>query len=180
MHTVRMRYRRELVFVALCSMAASTSAQDIASGAACPLAVLASPVRFSRLHQIPTVPAPDDITHKMVTPGGMILDTPRMVAATDVLTLLAKEPNAVCFKLRTFARDRDTCELRGLARKETGTTYVFSDDTAVVRLTFIAEDQVRVEPVGTGYRSRCEPSGKIEAAIYTLSKESDSPPEAKN
>ena len=179
MHTVRMRYRRELVFVAFCSMAASTSAQDIASGAACPLAVLESPVQYSRLHQIPTAAAPDDITHKMVTPGGMILDTPKMVAATDVLTLLAQEPNAVCFKLRTFARDRHTCELGGLAHKETGTTYVFSDDTAVVRLTFIAEDQVRVEPIGTGYRSRCEPSGKIESAIYTLSKESDPPPEAK-
>jgi hypothetical protein len=174
-----MRYCRELAFVALCSMAAGASAQDIAPGAACPLAVLASPVQYSRLHQIPTTAAPDDITHKMVTPGGMILDAPKMVAATDVLTLLAKEPNAVCFKLRTFARDRHTCELGGLARKESGTTYLFSDDTAVVRLTFITEDQVGVEPFGTGYRSRCEPSGKIEAAIYTLTKESDSAPEAK-
>jgi hypothetical protein len=174
-----MRYSQEVAFVALCSMAASASAQDIASGAACPLAVLASPVQFSRLHQIPTAAAPDDITQKMVTPGGMILDTPKMVAATDVLTLLAKEPNAVCFKLRTFARDRQTCELGGIARKEARSTYLFSDDAAVIRLTFTAEDQIRVEPVGTGYRSRCEPSGKIETAIYTLSKDSDSAPEAK-
>src|SRR5688572_22970427 len=174
-----MRYHRELGFVALCSMAASASAQDIASGAACPLAVLESPVQYSRLHQIPTAAAPDDITHKMVTPGGMILDAPKMVAATDVLTVLAQEPNAVCFSLRTFARDRHTCELEGLARKEAGTTYLFSDDSAVVRLTFIAEDQVRVEPVGTGYRRRCEQSGKIEAAIYTVSKDLDSPSEAK-
>jgi hypothetical protein len=143
-----MRYGRELAFVALCSMAASAIAQDNASDAACPLAGLASPVRYGRLHQIPTAAAPDDITHKMVTPGGMILDTPKMVAATDVLTLLAQEPNAVCFTLRTFARDRHTCEVGGLARKEEGTTYLFSDDTAVVRLTFIAEDQVRVEPSG--------------------------------
>jgi hypothetical protein len=174
-----MRYRRELVFVALCSMAASASAQDLASGAACPLAVLASPVQYSRLHQIPTTAAPDDITHKMVTPGGMILDAPKMVAATDVLTLLAKEQHALCFRLRTFARDRHTCELGGLARKEEGTTYLFSDDTAVLRLTFIAEDQVRLEPVGAGYRNRCEPSGKIEAAIYTLSRDSDSLTEIK-
>jgi hypothetical protein len=173
-----MRYGRELGFVALCSMAASASAEDIAAGATCPLAVLASPVRYSRLHQIPTAAAPDDITHKMVTPGGMILDTPRMVAATDVLTLLAQEPNAVCFRLRTSARDRHTCELGGVARKEAGTTYLYSDDTAVVRLTFIAQDQLRVEPVGSGYRSRCGPSGKIEAAIYTLSKDSNSPPKA--
>jgi hypothetical protein len=179
LHTVRMRYFRELAFVALCSMAASASAQDIAPGAACPLTMLESPVQYSRPHQIPTAAAPDDITHKMVTPGGMILDAPKMVAATDVLTLLAQEPKAVCFKLRTFARDRHTCELGGLARKEEGTTYLFSDDTAVLRLTLIAEDQVRVEPVGTGYRNRCEPSGKIEAAIYTLSKQSDPPPEAK-
>ena len=176
---MRMRYGGELGFVAICSMAASASAQDIAPGAACPLAVLASPVQFTRLHQIPTAAAPDDITHKMVTPGGMILDAPKMVAATDVLAILAQEPNAVCFKLRTFARDRHTCELEGLARKEAGTTYLFSDDSAVVRLTFIAEDQVRVEAVGTGYRRRCEPSGKIEAAIYTVSKDLDSPSEAK-
>src|SRR5687768_9935646 len=168
-----MRYSHELAFVALCSMAASASAQDIASGAACPLAVLASPVQFSRLHQIPTAASPDDITHKMVTPGGMILDAPKMVAATDVLTLLANEPNAVCFSLRTFARDRHTCEVGGVARKEEGTKYLLSDDTAAVRLTFIAEDRVRVEPVGSGYRSRCEPSGKIETAIYTLSKDPD-------
>ena len=107
----------------------------------------------------------------MVTPGGMVLDAPKMVAATDVLTLVARTPNALCFSLRTFARDRHTCELRGLARKESGRAYLFSDNGAVVRFTFIAENQVRVEPVGNGYRSRCEPAGKIERAIYTLSEE---------
>jgi len=175
-----MRHAREFAFIALYSTLASARAQDLAPEASCPLALKTPAVRYSRLHQIPTTARPDDISHKVVTPGGMVLDTPKMVAATDVLTLLAHEPSALCFSLQTFARDRHTCQLRGLARKESGTTYLFSDNTAVVRLTFITEDQVGVEPVGTGYRSRCEPSGKIEAAIYTLTKESDSPPEAKN
>jgi hypothetical protein len=163
-----MKYIRKLALIALCSTLASANAQDLAPHASCPLEILAAPIRFTRLHQIPTVAPRDDISHKMVTPGGMVLDTPKMVAATDVLTLVAREPNALCFSLRTFARDRHTCELRGLARKESGSTYLFSDNTAIVRLTFIAEDQVRVEPVGTGYRTRCEPSGKIEPAIYRL------------
>jgi hypothetical protein len=172
-----MRYARALPLMALCSTFASAQAQGLAPEVSCPIAMNTPIVRFSRLHQIPTAARPDDITHKVVTPGGMILDTPKMVAATDVLTLVAREANALCFELRTFARDRHTCELEGLARKEEGTTYLFSDDGAVVRLTFMTEDQVRVEPVGTGYRTRCEPSGKIETATYTLSDDSDSPPD---
>jgi hypothetical protein len=168
-----MRNVRELWLIALCSTLATAHAQDLAPDPSCPLATKTPIVRYSRLHQIPTVARPDDITHKVVTPGGMVLDTPKMVAATDVLTVLAREPNALCFSLHTFARDRHTCELKGLARKETDTTYLFNVDTAVVRFTFITEDQVRVEPDGTGYRSRCEPSGKIEPAIYTLTEDSE-------
>jgi hypothetical protein len=168
-----MRYARKFALIALSSTLVSANAQDLAPGASCPVAIMAAPIRFGRLHQIPTTAPRDDISHKMVTPGGLVFDTPKMVAATDVLSIVARTPNALCFSLRTFARDRHTCELSGVADKQSGMEYLFSDDTAVVRLTFIAEDQVRVEPVGAGYRTRCQASGKIEPAIYTLSEGSN-------
>jgi hypothetical protein len=99
----------------------------------------------------------------------MVLSTPNMVAATDVLTIAARDTSVMCFHLRTFARERQTCEIEGVARKESESAYLFREDQISVRFTFIAEDRVTVEPVGIGYRDRCEPYGKIERAIYTSS-----------
>ena len=98
----------------------------------------------------------------------MVLQTPKMVAATDVLTVVARDPDAMCFRLLTFARERHRCELTGVARRHSESEYLFRNASVVVRFTFIDEQQVNVEPVGTGYRSQCEPSGKIERATYTL------------
>ncbi len=167
-----MNYAREFAFVALCVVLAGASAQDSSVDSSCPIATLQAPVRYSRLHQIPTVAPRDDISHKIVTPGGMVLDAPKMVAATDVLTIVARDSDTLCFGLLTFARERHTCEITGVARKESEGTYLFHDDAAVVRFTFDGEDQVSVEPVGTGYQSRCKPSGKIDTAIYTLGENS--------
>lgn len=165
-HTVGMRYGGYLAFLPLYLVLASASAQDPPLGSSCPITATASPVRYSRLHQIPTVASRDDVSHKIVTPGGMVLDTPKMVAATDVLTIVARDPDAMCFRLLTFARDRHRCEVTGVARRHSEGAYLFRNDNIVVRFTFIDEHQVNVEPVGTGYRSRCEPSGEIERAIY--------------
>ncbi|WP_218042863.1 hypothetical protein [Steroidobacter gossypii] len=101
----------------------------------------------------------------------MVLSSPKMVAATDVLTIAARDTNLMCFHLLTFARERHRCEIQGIARKEKDGAYVFRENLVVLRFEFVAEDQVSVEPLGNGYRARCEPSGKIERAIYTSSGE---------
>ena len=147
---------------------ASANAQEpVAGDSSCPISTLAAPVRYERLHQVPTRPAHDDVSHKMVTPGGMVLDTPRMVAVMDVLTIAARDHTAVCFSLLTFARERRKCEFTGIARNEVGDAFLFGDGDVVVRFTFIGDDQVRVAPIGDGYRKRCESSGEIQPAIYT-------------
>jgi hypothetical protein len=138
------------------------------SSAQCTLTPLASPVRYERLHQIPTDPEPDDPTHKMVTPGGMILETPHMRAATDSVTIVARDSTALCFELVTFWRNHSRCEIRGMARSAGREDYVFREDEVALRLLPLAPDRIRVEPMGEGYRKRCEPSGRVEAAIYTL------------
>lgn len=144
------------------------NAQAQSSVRSCPIAAMAAPIRYERLHQIPIAADPDDVSHKIVTPGGMALDAPKMIAATDVLTVVARDSNTLCFTLRTFARDRDTCELTGVARRHSAGAYLFDDESALVRFTFTGEDQVRVEPHGTAHRSRCKSSGKIDGAIYSL------------
>lgn len=164
---------RELAFLVPCLSLTSAYAQAPIPGSSCPIAAMTAPARYTRLHQIPTVAPPDDISHKVVTPGGMVLDTPKMVAATDVLTIVARDPDVVCFSLLTFARDRHKCELTGVARKASASTYVFHADEAALRLTFVGKDRVDVEPIGTGYRARCERSGEIERASYRLSTESN-------
>lgn len=164
-----MRFAKELAGVALCLVFASASAQNAAPNSSCPIVASASPASYSRPHQVPTTAARDDTTHHVVTPGGMVLDTPKMVAATDVLTVVARDPNVLCFHLLTFSRERHRCELTGVARKGSEGAYLFREDTAAVRFTFIGDEQVNVEPVGDDYRKRCEPSGKIEPATYTLS-----------
>lgn len=164
-----MRHAGLFAVVALCLRIASANAQEPTAGSAnCPISPLAAPVRYHRLHQIPTEPEEDDVTHHVVTPGGMVLATPEMVAATDILTIVARDQDAVCFGLLTFARDHHMCALTGVARSESGDTFLFREGDAAVRFTFLDGDQVRVEPVGKGYRNRCEPLGKIEPTIYTL------------
>lgn len=163
-----MRDAGKLASVPLYLVLASASAQNPARDNSCPISATPSPARFSRLHQVPTTAARDDVTHTIVTPGGMVLKTPKMVAATDVLTITARDPDAMCFRLLTFARDRHTCKLTGVAPRHSEGVYLFRSDNVVVRFTFIDEHHVNVEPVGTGYRSRCEPSGEIEPATYTF------------
>ena len=144
----------------------ATTALPLCASDTCPIPALQAQVRYERLHQIPINPAHDDITHKVVTPGGMVLDTPKMVAVRDVLTIAARDHTAVCFNLLTYARDRHMCKVSGVGRSESGDAYVFREDEMVVRLTFLDSDQVRVEPVGTEVRKQCEGSGKIERAVY--------------
>ncbi|WP_116812989.1 hypothetical protein [Steroidobacter cummioxidans] len=134
----------------------------------CPISATASPVSYGRLHQIPTVAPNNDVSHTVITPGGMILHTPEMVAATDVLTVVARDQDALCFHLLTLAKDWHKCDIQGVASKESANSYLFADGSAAVRFTFIGEDQVDVAPIGTAYRSRCEPSGSIQRATYTL------------
>ena len=143
------------------------------AGESCPIPAMAVPIRYTRLHQIPTVAPRDEISHKIVTPGGMLLDTPKLVAATDVLAVVARDHDTLCFRLLTFARERHKCELTGVARKESDSAYLFHEDSTVVRFTFLGEHQVTVEAVGDGYLGRCERFGKIERAIYTSNESSD-------
>lgn len=161
-----------LAFVVVCLVPASASTQDAAPDTSCPISVAASPVSYGHLHQIPTVARNDDVSHTVVTPGGMVLHTPEMVAATDVLTVLARGPDAMCFHLLTLAKEWHKCDIQGVARPESQDSYLFDDGSATVRFTFIAEDQVDVMPIGTAYRSRCEPFGSIKQATYTLSERS--------
>ena len=147
---------------------AAQADESPASKVQCPLAPLAVPERYERPHQIPTKPAPDDPIHKMVTPGGMILETPRMIAATDSLTITGRNATTLCFEVVTFSRNRSRCELSGMASSEGRGTYVFRQDEVALRLVPLAPDQIRVEPIGDGYRKHCESFGRIDAAIYTL------------
>lgn len=168
-----MRLAGELALLVIGFALASPLVQAQVLGRACPISALTMPARYTRPHQIPTVAPPDDVSHKVVTPGGMVLSTPKMVAAADVLTIVARDPDVVCFSLLTFARDRHRCELTGVALQASDGSYVFREDEVALRLTFVGEDKANVEPIGTGYRDRCEPSGKIERAIYELNIETD-------
>lgn len=133
----------------------------------CPIPRSAEPLEFLRPHQIPTRPAHDDPTHKVVTPGGMILDTPKMVAAVDVLRVEARDASVMCFALTTAARDRHRCEIAGVAQLSSNSTYVFREQELELRFRFQSDGAVKVEPVGEGYKRRCEPQGHIAAAVYT-------------
>jgi hypothetical protein len=173
-HNWSMRYAGLLAVLVLCLAVASANPQEpLAGSPSCPISTVAAPSRYDRLHQIPTVAARDDISHRMVTPGGMMLDLPKMVAATDVLTIVARDEGAMCFGLLTFSRDRHRCELTGVARSVSDDTFLFREGDVAVRFTFLGDDQVRVEPIGTEYRNQCESLGKIEPAIYTLSSKED-------
>jgi hypothetical protein len=167
-----MRYHSALAFLTLLLVPASASAQVAPHDSSCPLPTPALPVNYSRLHQIPTTASNDDVSHTIVTPGGMLLHSPNMIAARDVLAVIARDPDAMCFHLLTLGKERHTCELGGIARKESQGSYLFSDAGVAIRFTFIAEDQVNVAPIGTTYRSACEPLGSVEQAIYTLNVQS--------
>ncbi len=157
-----------ITFLTLYLLQASASADADPPDTSCPIPSAASPASYSRLHQIPTVARDNDVSHTVVTPGGMVLHTPEMVAATDVLTVLAHDPTAMCFHLLTLGKDRNKCEIEGVARPESPSSYLFDDGGTSVRFTFTSEDRVEVTPIGTGYRNRCERSGSIQRAVYTL------------
>ncbi len=127
---------------------------------------------FHRLHQIPTKNR-DPYGVPMVTPGGMILELPKMVAATDVLTIVNRDDSGLSFELTTFGRDRHQCTIKGLARPKSESVYVFSENGVILRLEMQGVDRIRIEPVGEGYRSHCDALGTIEAATYTRSTASE-------
>jgi len=143
------------------------------SNSQCPLEPLATPERYERPHQIPTKPAPDDPAHKMVTPGGMVLELPKMVAATDTLTMSGRDASTFCFELVTFSRNRSRCEIRGVARDDGQGILVFREGDAMLRLEPLSRDEIKIEPVGDGYRRYCESGGRIDAAVYTLLDQDD-------
>nr|WP_298723518.1 hypothetical protein [uncultured Steroidobacter sp.] len=159
-------------FLIVCLLACSASTLAATPDSSCPISSTASPVAYGRLHQIPTVAREDDVSHTIVTPGGMVLRSPEMVAATDVLTVAARDPDAMCFHLITLAKDWHKCDIAGVARKDAENSYLFTEGSVAVRFHFTSEEQVEVAPLGTAYRSRCEPSGSIERATYTLGAQS--------
>jgi hypothetical protein len=50
-----------------------------------------------------------------LTPGGMVLELPKMLAASDVLTIVNRDDSGLSFELTTFGRDRHQCTIEGLA-----------------------------------------------------------------
>jgi hypothetical protein len=127
---------------------------------------IAAAEEYHRLHQIPTRNR-DPYGVPMVTPGGMILELPKMVAATDVLTIVNRDDSGLTFELTTVGRDRDQCTIEGLAPPESEGVYVFSENEVILRLTVLGVDRIRIEPVGKGYRSQCDALGTIDSATYT-------------
>jgi len=164
--------RKEFAFLIVCLLPASASTLAAAPDDSCPISPTAAPVSYGRLHQIPTVARDEDISHTIVTPGGMVLHSPEMVAATDILTVVARDPDAMCFHLITLAKEWHKCDIGGVARKDAENSYLFTEGGVAVRFNFIGNEQVEVAPLGTAYRSRCEPSGSIERATYTLGAQS--------
>lgn len=168
-----MKYEIETGLLVFWLVAANSGSQAATPSESCPISDAPAPSRYTRLHQIPTVAPRDDISHKIVTPGGMVLDTPKLVQATDLLTITARNPDVLCFRLLTFARDRHKCEVMGVARREADGGYVFRDRDVDLRIDFKDNDEVTVEPRGTGYDRWCEPSGKIDRATYQLETSGD-------
>jgi hypothetical protein len=121
---------------------------------------------YHRLHQIP-VKNRDPYAAPMVTPGGMVLELPKMIAASDVLTIVNRDDSGLSFELTTFGRDRHQCTIEGLAPPESEGVYVFRENDVILRLTVLGVDQIRIEPVGRGYRSQCDALGTIDSATYT-------------
>lgn len=116
----------------------------------------------------------------MVTPGGMVLAQPRMVAATDVLELAPRGhavagkcagtqdfcEDALCVELRTIGRNRHECRVGGVARLRADGTYVLGNGATLLRLTLMGAGTIWVEPVGTAYLRFCESYGRIDSARY--------------
>lgn len=145
-------------------------AQDTAehNGArGCPITATA-PALYTRLHQIPTTPDPGDPQHKIITPGGMVLETPKMVAAEDMLQVAARDAGTMCFTLITFARDWHRCELSGVAVSASEHEYVFREESAILHFRLTNDGAIDVAPEGDGYRSHCEPRGRIDPAQFTI------------
>jgi len=167
-----MTYGTGLALLTLILAPSSGNTQDGAPHTSCPLPTPTPPVDYTRLHQIPTAASNNDVSQTIVTPGGMVLHAPKMVAATDFLTVVARNPD---IHLVTVGKDWNKCEIEGLASKEPQGSYLFHEGSVAVRFTFVGDGdgQVNVAPIGTTYRSRCESSGSIDRAIYTLNVQSN-------
>lgn len=164
-----MRKAVSLAASAVC-IVGGVAAQDAGQPAGarnCPIPATA-PALYTRLHQIPTTPDPGDPQHTVITPGGMVLETPKMVAAEDMLQVAARDADTLCFTLITFARDWHTCQLSGVAVSASEHEYVFREASAVLHFRLSNDGAIDVTPEGEGYRSHCEPRGRIDPAQFTI------------
>jgi hypothetical protein len=167
LRTISAFYARLCAIAVVLAPFAGSAQQAGFERAICPIPHSAEPIVFVRRHQIPTRPAHDDPAHKVITPGGMILQTPKMVAAADVLRVEARDQSVMCFELITVARDHHRCEIAGVAQFYSDGAYLFRERNVEVRFTFQSDGGVKIEPVGEGDRARCAPLGQIVAGVYT-------------
>lgn len=116
----------------------------------CPLSKSQPYSEFRRSHEVPTV-----------STGKWQPET-----VEDILTIVGREENLLCFHLVTYAMNYHTCGVMGVAAGDGHNTYLLSDGPYVIRLLMLDNDHVRVEPVGEGYRENCGTSGVIEPAVY--------------
>jgi hypothetical protein len=105
----------------------------------------------------------------VITPGGMILVSPKMVETTDVLSIVARDRSAMCFTLIILGKNHYRCEITGVARAESD-DYVFNSGTVTLRFRFRGTDEVQVEPLSDRNRNRCGWLGKIEPSEFTRQK----------
>jgi hypothetical protein len=106
----------------------------------------------------------------VITPGGMILVSPKMVETTDVLSIVARDRSAMCFTLIMFGKNHYRCEITGPARAELDDAYVFNSGNVTLRFRLRGTDEVQVEPLGDRNRNRCGWLGKIEPSVFTTQK----------
>jgi hypothetical protein len=76
-----------------------------------------------------------------------------------------RDPYAAPMLTPWRARSRDLP--RRNRRACTCSGYVFRENDIILRLTVLGVDQIRIEPVGRGYRSQCDALGTIDSATYT-------------
>lgn len=126
---------------------------------------LAGAARYERDHQVPVY---ERGTIPMVTPGGMVFEQPRMVLATDSISITEPAEGALCVELLTIGRNRAECRIVGIARlQEDGQYLLGPEGSAIVRLQHLSQSEFRIEPIGRAYEQFCEPGGRIQPAVYS-------------
>lgn len=137
-----------------------------------PCSMTAPLAQFHREHQIPTT---DEYHVPVVTPGGMVLQVPKMILAVDVLTIIWRSESELCFGLVAVGQDRNECHVQGVARIGSDGTFGFRDDEVALRLTLLSPDQIRVERTEKAPRKACESLRDLEPATYTRTSVASSP-----